>query len=390
VRVAINCRLLYEANLRGWNRYTVNLIVALSTLGIELLLYSDRPLHEAHWNRLSNVATGFRIAPPMPYPLWEQCWVPYQCLRDRVDLFHSPCNFGLSLINSCAQVLTIHDAIDFARGARPHRRSFGPHDLLPRVYSAIARFGADRVITVSEHSRGDLEELLGIQGNRISVTYEAADARFDAPIEREVRERAHMRCGIDRPYVLYVGGWEERKNVPYLLKSFAGAALPDVDLLLCGGTEEQRNQMRRRADSTLSADRVRLLGWVDDEFLPTLYADALCFAYPSRYEGFGLQLVEAMSVGCPILAARATCLPEILGEGGETFALDDDGGELSAMLRRVSVEPRYRDVLKQRSRSRSASFSWQLCAAATVEAYARAIESHSHRRRFFARQPRSA
>ena len=116
------------------------------------------------------------------------------------------------------------------------------------------------------------------------------------------------------------------------------------------------------------ADRLRLLGFVPDADLPGMYAAALAFVYPSQYEGFGLQLVEAMTVGCPVLAARATCLPEVLGGGGETFNLSEPG-ELAEQLKRLASDPGHWAVLSDRARRRAADFSWDRTAAATAAVY---------------------
>ncbi len=129
---------------------------------------------------------------------------------------------------------------------------------------------------------------------------------------------ANMR--LPERYVFFVGGWERRKNVPFLMREFAAADLDGVNLVLGGGTDPQRAELTQLADELHIADRTTMLGWIDDEDLPAIYSGALCFAYPSEYEGFGLQLCEAMATGCPTFASRATCLPEILGDGGETFA----------------------------------------------------------------------
>src|SRR5262249_42291873 len=179
---------------------------------------------------------------------------------------------------------------------------------------------------------------------------------------------ARARFGLARPYVFYVGGWEGRKNVPFLLRGFAAAGLGGVDLVLAGGRDGQRAGLRRQAEGLGVGDRLRLLGWVDEADLPALYAEALAFVYPSAYEGFGLQVCEALAVGCPVLAARATCLPEILGDGGATFALDDPA-ELAALLRETANDPAFRADLAARGRARAAAFSRRTTAEQTREVY---------------------
>jgi glycosyltransferase involved in cell wall biosynthesis len=114
---------------------------------------------------------------------------------------------------------------------------------------------------------------------------------------------------------------------------------------------------------------------VDDGDLPAICAGALCFVYPSSHEGFGLQICEALAVGCPTLAARATSLPEVLGEGGVTFSLNDSS-ELTHLLQRMTSDPVWRSELVERAKLRSTAFSWRFTAERTLEtAYARAIQA---------------
>jgi glycosyltransferase involved in cell wall biosynthesis len=168
--------------------------------------------------------------------------------------------------------------------------------------------------------------------------------------------------------VFYVGGWEGRKNVPFLVRAFTAAQLSDTDLLLAGGTQVEIGEMTALATSLGVANRMRLVASVPDEDLPALYAEALCFVYPSVYEGFGLQLCESMAVGCPTLACRATSLPEVLGEGGDTFE-SADPGELTRLLQRIARDGSYRDSLAQRAERRGREFSWPQTARDTVAVY---------------------
>jgi glycosyltransferase involved in cell wall biosynthesis len=370
LKVGFNARLLHDGSLRGWTRYTVDLLAELPALGVDLVLMTQQGIHPNHLARLPASSFVVRLAPPMSYIRWEQRWVPRQCRADQVDLLHAPANYGLPWSSPCPRVLTLHDAIDrafYARQPGP-RFAWNPRALLSQFQQWVARFRAECVITVSEHAKGDLITYFGIPAERVRVTYEAADSSFHAPVDATEREQMRQRLGLARPYVFYVGGWELRKNIPFLIKAFAAAAFKDVDLVIAGGKEPQRVELSALADALGLSGRLHFLGWVDDAELPVLYAEALAFVYPSLYEGFGLQLCEAMAAGCPTLAARASCLPEVLGKGGETFALDDPA-ELVALLRRLASDPEFRASLAARARARSTAFSWRRTAEQTVAVY---------------------
>jgi hypothetical protein len=374
LRVGFNAYLLHAPGLRGWNRYAVNLLAALPAHDVRPLLYSTRPIHADHLARLPEGAFDVRVAPPMRYVRWEQRWLPGRCRTDGVDLLHSPFNYGLPVRCPVPRVLTLHDAIDALHdGARlPLTRRWAPSNLRRRLDRRLSRRVAAHVITVSEHAKRDLVDGLRLPAAKVTVAYEAADPTFEAPVSDVARAAVRATHGLRRPFVFYVGGFEPRKNVPFLVRAFADARLADVDLVLAGGAEVEGADVARLAGELGVGERVRSLGYVPDPELAALYAEALVFAYPSAYEGFGLPLVEAMAVGCPVLAARATSLPEILGTGGEAFALGDPA-ELTAWLRRLATEPALRADLVARARRRACDFSWRRAAAATVEVYRRVL-----------------
>jgi glycosyltransferase involved in cell wall biosynthesis len=287
-----------------------------------------------------------------------------------VDLLHTPFNFGLPLRSSCPRVMTLHDVIDYSYYGRRSsaRQRITPAALRSGLSMWIARKAADQFITVSEHARGDLIRYLYVSPSKITVTYEAADPSFHGRVTGSARAAVCSKYSLTKPYVLYVGGWEERKNVPFLLRAFAAAKLANVDLTLVGGREDQMLVVRRLAESLGIAARLRLLGIVNDNDLRAIYRGALCFVYASEYEGFGLQLCEAMAVGCPVFAARSTSLPEILGDGGECFSLEHHA-ELAALLQRVEQEQEFRAALVSRAEHRGKEFSWRRTAEETLRVY---------------------
>jgi hypothetical protein len=341
----------------------INLLSELGSLGMDLFLYSDRPLHPDQLDRLAPLTYKVRLSGSMRYPVWEQYWLPRQCRADRIDILHSTHNFGLPWFSSCPRVLTLHDAIFHV-----HNPGFAGH-FGDRWRHWTARRSANHIITVSEHSKTDLVDRLRIPPDRITVTHEASDPMFQRPVSTGARKRVRARYDLGRRYIFYTGGWESRKNVPFLLRAFAAASLASTDLVLAGQPDGDVRKNIETAVAELNiGDRVRLLGWVSDEVLPALYSDALCFVYPSRYEGFGLQLCEAMAAGCPVLAARATSLPEILGSGGETFSLDDPA-ELISLLRQIAGDGEFRQQLVRRAAARSATLHWRFTAERTIGVY---------------------
>lgn len=367
MRVGINATPLSASHIRGWTRYTINLLSALPAQGVRPVLLAKGPLNADLVARLPVGSFEVETAPAMSHARWEQRWIPRACRALRLDVYHCPLSFGVPALCPVPRVLTLHDAIDrmFNAPRTPWRRWILPGEAASRAYGLVARTFAERIITVSEHARGDLLRAFGLRSDRVTVIPEAADPSLTGPADPE---RASTGYGLHRPYFFYVGGWEERKNLPFLVEAFAAARLVGVELVLAGGGEGCRGELARLAGDLGVADRVRLLGFVPDEDLSSLYASALGFVYPSLYEGFGLQLVEAMAVGCPVLAARTTCLPEVLGDGGETFGLEGPH-ELVAHLEKLAFDPSYRRDLADRALRRSRSFSWHRTAAATAGVY---------------------
>jgi glycosyltransferase involved in cell wall biosynthesis len=363
MRVGFNARTLAAAHARGWTRYTVQLLRNLPSFDVELVLFTEQQLNPEHLAQLE--PGSFRVvqSPPMPYLAWEQAWLPLAAARERVALLHAPANYGLPLFAVCPRLLTLHDAIDVA-----FEPTVLPQPFRQRLVKAsfwAARHSASKVITVSEHAKTDLARHWSIPESKISVIHEASDLHERAAATIDEEQRLFDELGIPGKFVMYAGGFERRKNVDFLLKAFSAAALPGVSLVLVGS-----NPPRFSEDGGVNstAGAVHTTGFVSDTVLTALYRRAEAFVYPSLYEGFGLQLCEAMSFGCPTLAADATSLPEVLGPGGDTFPLSSVD-VLVSQLRRIALDPIYRQTLSDRATLRAKEFSWRKTAQATFDLY---------------------
>lgn len=376
MRLGFNASLLYSPNLRGWNRYAINLLVELCRLGAKPILYSNKEIHPQHLSRLSDGQFAVRVASEVSYFVWQEKWLPDQCKKDGVDVFHSPYHYGLPFLGSFKRVLTQHDAIaeKFYETKMELREWLRPDAWTSKLYRWSARARVDQVITPSQYSKEDLVKQFKFSPDRVSVIYEGVEDRFRAPMIAEEKQAVRRKLGLARPFVLYVGGWDQHKNLGYLLGGFAMAEIKkSVDLVIAGShTGEQEGALRDMAATLGIGDSVRFLGFIEDRDLPALYSEALCFVYPSLYEGFGLQLLEAMSVGCPVLASNVTCLPEILGKGGEAFSVSNPQG-LVGLLKRVAGDSDFRERLSERAVARAGVFSWRKAAEETLRVYERVL-----------------
>lgn len=255
------------------------------------------------------------------------------------------------------------------------------HTLASRAYyarcAASAR-QADRVLAVSECTARDVVRLLGVDPARIRVTPEAAGPAY-APRPRAALDDLAGRLGFQaaRPYVLFVGTIEPRKNLPLLLEAMA--LLPkhldrDVDLLVVGRRGEFSSPVDEALARLALGARVRFLGPLAADDVAVLYSHAAVFAFPSLYEGFGLPLLEAMACGAPVVASNAGPMPEVVGNAGILLPPENPRAWADALGQLIS-DPAARSSLVQRGHEQAARFSWRTTATLTRAAYLGAVEA---------------
>jgi glycosyltransferase involved in cell wall biosynthesis len=272
---------------------------------------------------------------------WEQVVLPLRAAGMAALL----CPANLAPVAYPRSVVVIHDAAPLRHpGWYSPTYAAAQRRLLP----AIAR-RARIVITVSEFSRRELAELLGVDA---AVVYGGVDERFRPDADPAPARRA---LGLIRPYVLTVASQTARKNLTALQPAAAALAADGIELVVAGG---HRPQFTREA----GLDRLRALGHVDDALLPGLYAGAEAFALPSRYEGFGLPVLEAMAAGTPVVAADAGALPETCG--GAAKLVEPDGEAFRDALIALMEDGTGRDRLRVAGLARAKAFSWDETARA--------------------------
>jgi glycosyltransferase involved in cell wall biosynthesis len=273
----------------------------------------------------------------------DAVWYPFVLGRERdADVLHCPTYRG-PLRPARPFVVTVHDLAVFRHPDAFNRwtRTYSPR-VVPRVLA-----GARLVIAVSDFTRRELIELLHVPEEKIRVVPNGVDDEFtrDGP-------------AADGDYVLAVGTLEPRKNLPRLVEA---ARRSNVELRVVGA--------RGWGGVELGGNGVRWLGEVSDAELARLYRGALCLAYPSLYEGFGIPVLEAMACGAPVVTTRGTAMEEV-ADGAAVLVDTRDPAEIAAGIERAAAE---RDRLVVRGLERARDFRWDAVAAATVAVYREAV-----------------
>jgi glycosyltransferase involved in cell wall biosynthesis len=361
--IAIDARLVGYA--AGIARYATLLAQALAELdGPEryVVVHGRYPLRIEH-------AENRRALTP-PHNRLERWTLPVELLmrRPRPALLHSVDHVAPRW-RAWRSVVTLHD-LAFVLYPETHTVS-------SRAYYVAAGESvrhAERVIAVSQRTASDAVRLLGVDPARMRVVPEAAAPGY-APRSFDDLLQVAERLGVnpEKPYLLFVGTLEPRKNVPLLLEAFATVRRElDVQLLLVGSRGWLDEPIFAAHARLGLLDSARFLGPLDQEALAALYSHAAAFVLPSLYEGFGLPVLEAMACGAPVICSNSGPLPEIASEAAVLLPPDDPQPWARAMLR-VLTEPRTADALRQSGFSRAATFSWRRAALATRDIYREAL-----------------
>ena len=295
--------------------------------------------------------------------VWEQTGLPLALRRRRAALLHSP-HHTLPLLSPCPRVVTVHDVTFFLL---PERYPRGRR-LFFQAATARSVRGADAVIVPSHSAAADLQRVLHPPPWRVHVTHEGVDTAF-RPVDPAEAAAVAERYGLPPGYVLSLGTREPGKNRSTLLRALhllieAGR---DVHLAVVGQSGWGEGDADAAAALGL-ARRVHFTGYVDQADLPALYAGASGFVFPSLHEGFGLPVLEAMACGTPVVTSNTSSLPEVAGDAA-LLVEPTDAAAIAEAVGRVLDAPDLARQLTGAGRERASGFTWDACAAATLQVY---------------------
>ncbi|MFL7840568.1 MAG: glycosyltransferase family 4 protein [Candidatus Promineifilaceae bacterium] len=374
MHVAINGYFWNQPNT-GSGQYTRHLVTTLSRSISDLQLTLIFPQQNESEQTLdtppnADVQSIAARAGHVGKTLFEQVQFPRACRDINADLAHIP-YWGNSLQSPIPQIVTIHDLTTIL--VPEYRRG-----LKSRAYNALVKAsasGAKHIITDSFSSKLDIVDYLGIEEEKITAIYLAADPKHK-PNQNSLVDMGVLRK-YDLPdfYVLYLGGYALHKNITTLLVAYsyvAQALGSDYPLVLAGAKPTAVSPAFPDYDATIKKlgleNFVRWIGRVDEEDKPVIYRNAETFVFPSRYEGFGLGPLEAMACGTPVVTTNSASLPEVVGPAA--FTVDaDDAREMAGAIISTVIDDKLRADLRQKGLEQAAKFSWQDTATETALVY---------------------
>ncbi len=310
------------------------------------------------------------LSPRAVKSIWHD-WRFVRMLSRLRDIVHLP-NQHLGRYGNFLRVpyiITVHDLVRYF-DLRGFSTFIHPPNRRDRFYLNLDYEGikkAARIIAVSQATKKDLIQHLGIPDERISVVYEGIDHRLFQPA-------SHRIC--DDPYILFVGSEQPRKNFTGLLKAFSQLkdaprfkALKLVKVGKAGGQEADfRSQTMGVVEGLNLSSEVIFTDFVSEADLPAYYSGAEVFVLPSLYEGFGFPPLEAMACGCPVITSNTASLPEVVSEAG-IMVNPYDTDSLAQAMRQVLTNDKLRGEMVRRGLEQSKKFSWKKVAEQTLEVY---------------------
>lgn len=318
---------------------------------------------------------------------WEVRGAGRAAKHSGAQLLHVPyLSAPAPIFRGVPTVVTAHDMIPWVLPAY----SGSP---VVRLYLALTAACVKRaalIVADSEASRRDVIRVLGVSPRWVHTVYLGVEPR--PQYTQEAIDEMRKRLGLPERYAFYLGGFDRRKNVPLLLRAWRAAldALQDGDdgrpTLVIGGAApqpggifpdvmgeaERLGLVGRGAAAGRTQSPVRFLGRVSEADKPMLMAEARLFVYPSSYEGFGLDPLEAMSVGCPVVSSSGGSLREVVGDGGLLVPPNDEAA-LTQTIVRAWQDVDLQAALSQRGRTRASQFTWQRTAEQTYKLYERVL-----------------
>jgi glycosyltransferase involved in cell wall biosynthesis len=370
LRIAIDAHSV-GTGLGGNESYATNLIKALAEID-PVNQYTLYVTKQEALDRFSNRWPNFSVRATLPHtPLIRiPLTLSAELRKNPVDVLHV--QFTAPPFSPCPVVVSIHD-LSFEH--LPQTFKWRSRKQLRITVRRSAREAA-QVIALSEFARRDIITTYKVRPEKVSVIPLSAPTHFSPVQDEEELQRVRQTYGIEGEYILAVGAIQPRKNLSRLVAAYSRLrwARPEVKLpklVLVGKCAWLFDETLRTIKELEVSNSVIVTGYVPETDLPALYSGALCFVYPSYFEGFGLPPLEAMKCGAPVIAGDKTSLPEVVGDAGmlvDPFDVDN----IASAIQRLITDPDLRKQLRVKGLQHAKRFDWQETARQTLSVYKKA------------------
>jgi len=370
VNIALNLLYLLPGAVGGTETYAHGLLTGLASVAPEHHYTCYVNQRAAAWPL---PATGrFRrvVCPVDGSRRWaryayEQARLPLVLAASRADLVHS-LGYVSPIAARCPSVVTVHDL----NYRSPYHSMSLERRLALRAFVELSVRRADAVITDSEHTRHEICTFLRADPRRVHVAHLAPRVWDTEEPNAAEREDTRVRLGLDKPYTIAFASSSANKNIPRLVRAFALARRQGVTMPLALIGHSAGLASDPAVQSAQAAGWLRATGYLDDRTLRCVLSDAAFLVFPSLYEGFGLPVLEAMSLGVPVVCSRIGPLPEVAGEAAlyiDPTSVDD----IARGIAKVAADPHLRAALSAAGLQRASVFTWEATARMTLAIYER-------------------
>ncbi|GAA0180733.1 glycosyltransferase family 1 protein [Clostridium sediminicola] len=369
MKIAIDARGINLYKGTGIGTYTEKLL-------LNLINYKEN-YYKLFWTKgnrdsFSKSNVDITLTASKSHKFFNDYYIPNNLNNSDVQIYHVPQNgIGLNESINCKKVITVHDLIPYLMPetvGKGYIKKFLAQ--MPKIIDLC-----DGILTVSNCSKNDIIRFFNVDEDKIFVTPLAADSKYKPLNKHECIAYTEKKFGIQKPFLLYIGGFSQRKNVKELILAFLKTykSLKKDYCLVIGGSRKDLGQ--KLYNQFNHHENIMFTGYIESFELPILYNAADLFVYPSLYEGFGLPPLEAMKCGTPVITSNLSSIPEVVKDAG-ILINPYKRNELQEAIVKILNNDDLRLEYIKRSLERAKDFNWQKTATITENAYRTIIESN--------------
>lgn len=352
----------------GIGRYSFELLVAMlkqNTGNVFVVFYNEHNSNPQDIKTLKSLGATLVSANYRHYSFAEQLFFPKLLNSYNLDIVHFP-NFNIPIWYKKPFVVTIHDMVHHKISGHKKSRLWKYYAYQYIIKKAV--HNSLKIISVTETAKKEIIDYLGVEPKKVIVTYEAPTVNDTKPADLLNIKEKYL---LSRPYFLFVGTLERKKNLPMLVKAFDLFLTKykfDMDLVIAGKTDRHYPEVRDQILNFSHNNRLVLTGFVEDNEQVALYQGAYAFVTASLHEGFGLPGLEAMSYGIPVLASNTPVFNEVYDNGAIYFdPLDPE--DIAKQMNLLASDVQFHAQMQKKSITRAVLFDWAITAKQTLALY---------------------